>query len=247
MCNFLSVIVLRNGDVLHHPMLDSHSDLVQYFKLPDKQHARHFAKVEFTPKIDKDNVPQYADYKAYTLRVDEDTEPAWFDEVRDSVEKKLLSIVKAMIVDDDTMPLVLDGCRILVKGAKVQEMRGGRAMFCAGEIGVLSGGTVQSVESGGTVQSVESGGTVQRVLSGGTVQRVWSGGTVQSVESGGTVQRVLSGGTVQSVLSGGTVQRVWSGGTVQRVESGGTVQRVESGGTVQRVLSGAIVEGKVSP
>lgn len=50
MCNFLSAVVLRNGDVLTHPMLDSHSDLVRYYKLPDTRvYHQHFAKVELTP------------------------------------------------------------------------------------------------------------------------------------------------------------------------------------------------------
>ena len=50
MCNFLSALVLRNGDVLHHPMLDSHSDLVRHFEVPDtREHHQHFAKVELTP------------------------------------------------------------------------------------------------------------------------------------------------------------------------------------------------------
>ena len=144
MCHFLSVCVLRNGDICHHPLLDSHSDIVTYFKLPDKQHTRHFAKVEFTPAPDKDGVPQYADYNKYTLRVDEETEPAWFAEHRETVEKKLRAMVKAMIIDDDTVPLVLDGCRILVKGAKVREARAGRiiAMIDNAKVATLSGAQV---------------------------------------------------------------------------------------------------------
>ena len=31
MCEFLSALVVKNGDVLSHPLLDSHSDLVRYF------------------------------------------------------------------------------------------------------------------------------------------------------------------------------------------------------------------------
>lgn len=53
MCQFLSAIVLKNGDVLHSPLLDSHSELVQLFQLPDSRlHHQHFAKVEFTPPTD---------------------------------------------------------------------------------------------------------------------------------------------------------------------------------------------------
>ncbi len=51
MCNFLSALGLRNGDVLTHPMLDSHSDLVRYFKLHDNTaYLDRFAKVELTPR-----------------------------------------------------------------------------------------------------------------------------------------------------------------------------------------------------
>lgn len=138
MCNFLSALVLRNGDLLHHPMTDSHSDLVRYFRLADKTACRHFAKVELMPPTDKDGRPDYARVGDYALRVD-DTEPAWFDEHRNAVDKRMRAIVKAMIVDDDSVPLVLDGCRILIKGAKVEEARGGRILAMTGDaqVGVM--------------------------------------------------------------------------------------------------------------
>jgi hypothetical protein len=45
MCNFLSAVILKNGDVLMHPMIDSHSELIEYFKLPDaNRDIRHFVK-----------------------------------------------------------------------------------------------------------------------------------------------------------------------------------------------------------
>lgn len=69
MCNFLSALVLKNGDVLTHPMLDSHSDLVRWFKIPDAQAHQHFAKVELTPTTD------WLDPQTWAFRLDEATVP----------------------------------------------------------------------------------------------------------------------------------------------------------------------------
>lgn len=71
MCQFLSAVILRNGDVLTHPMLDSHTDLIRYYKLPDTTaYHQHFAKVELTP-VD------WMDPATWTFRLDEDTAPSW--------------------------------------------------------------------------------------------------------------------------------------------------------------------------
>lgn len=43
MCNFLSAVVLKNGDVLTHPLLDSHSDLVRYYSLPEEAASQGIA------------------------------------------------------------------------------------------------------------------------------------------------------------------------------------------------------------
>mgnify|MGYP001561846327 CR=1 FL=1 len=65
-------IVLKNGDVLSHPLLDSHSDLVTYFKLPDtRQHHQHFAKVELTPD-------DWLNVDTWKFRLDESTAPGWW-------------------------------------------------------------------------------------------------------------------------------------------------------------------------
>ena len=50
MSNFLSALVLANGDMLTHQMLDSHADLVRYYKIPDETaHTNRFVKVELIP------------------------------------------------------------------------------------------------------------------------------------------------------------------------------------------------------
>ena len=77
MCNFLSAIVLSNGDVLTAPeYTDSHEDLILHFGLEncDNSRCQHFVRVEFTPeKID--------DPDSYTLKIDDEGgAPQWFGE-----------------------------------------------------------------------------------------------------------------------------------------------------------------------
>lgn len=121
-CNFLSVLVLKNGDVLHHPMLDSHADLIAYFNLPDTSaHHQHFAKAELTPK-------DWLEPDTWLWRIDEETRPGWLDDVEAQAEKKTRSLVRRMILTDNSkLPkLIVDGCWIVGGKAMIRDVRGGR-------------------------------------------------------------------------------------------------------------------------
>ena len=120
MCQFLSALVLKNGDVLSHPMLDSHSDLVRYFKLPDTDvYIQHFAKVELTP-VD------WTDAATWTFRVDEDVLPAWWADVAAQAEATLRDRAARMILKDGEHDLIVDGCWIVAGTAQVSDVRSGR-------------------------------------------------------------------------------------------------------------------------
>ena|SRR3990167_8949659 len=121
MCNFLSVLILKNGDVRHHPMLDSHSDLVAYFNLPDENpHLPHFAKAELTPG-------DWMDPKTWTWRIDEAVRPIWLDDVEPKAEAATRRIASKVILREDAMPrLIVDGCWILGGTSVLRDVRGGR-------------------------------------------------------------------------------------------------------------------------
>jgi hypothetical protein len=121
MCHFLSALVVRNGDVLHHPMLDSHSDLVRYFKLPDTSaYISHFAKVELRPK-------DWMDAATWEWVVDEPTRPAWLDDVESAAEAKLRAMASRMILrEGEHMGPVVDGCWIVGGTAILRDVRAGR-------------------------------------------------------------------------------------------------------------------------
>ena len=97
MCKFKSAIVLRNGDILHDPFTDSHEDLIQLFKLDDSdQFIERFVRVEFSPDGD-----DHTDLNSYQLKVDEDSTPDWFDELKDGLTEKMKDIVRPMIINED--------------------------------------------------------------------------------------------------------------------------------------------------
>ena len=82
MCNFKSAIVVKEPrnkggfQLLMSPWTESHSELITIHKLKDDARLK-FARVEFTLKsMDEAYLPE-----TYTLRIDEERTPAWFDDV----------------------------------------------------------------------------------------------------------------------------------------------------------------------
>ena len=101
MCNFLSAIVGRTGEVYCNPLLDSHEDIVDYFNLRDGL-TRNIVRVEFSPK-DKKNM---LDVNKYELMVDEDCPPKWFEEYKEKTIEYLTEIIKRITITDDRKILV---------------------------------------------------------------------------------------------------------------------------------------------
>ncbi len=187
MCNFFSAVVLKNGDVLSHPMIDSHSELVEYFTLPDANaHIQHFAKVELTPTTQE----SWLDPSLWAFRVDEPVVPVWWtDELAAQVESEMRRRVAAMIITDDSHPLLVDGCWIVGGEAKIREVRSGRIVR-------MWGGTLTEMW----------GGTLTEMW-GGTLTKMW-GGTLTEMR-GGTLTKML-GGTLTKMW-GGTLTKMWGG------------------------------------
>ena len=151
MCNFLSALVLKNGDVLTHPMLDSHADLVRYFKAPDTNAYIHrFAKVELVP-VD------WTDPSTWQWTVDENVLPSWWHEVAVSAERTLRARAASMILRDGTHSLIVDGCWIVGGTADVSDVRAGRIVHVGGSA------TIRGVGGSATIWDVGGSATIRDV------------------------------------------------------------------------------------
>jgi hypothetical protein len=215
-CNFLSAIVLKNGDVLHSPLLDSHSELVTLFKLPDTSaHHQHFAKVELTPPAGWDG---WADVSKWDFRLDEPTQPGWWADVAQSAEESVRNIIRRAILPAGERDFHLDGLVIIGPGVTVRSMRGGRAYLRGGTLTAMRGGTLTAM-SGGTLTAMR----------GGTLTAMW-GGTLTA----------MRGGTL-TAMRGGTLTAMW-GGTLTEMR-GGTLEKAEQSSWCSPIVLTQVAKG----
>jgi len=141
MCNFKSAIWLKDR-LVWSIKTDSHEGIISEFKIHESAVKTNIVRVEFSP--DCNIIESYQNEKAFSLKIDQDIAPEWFDaESRD----KCLSACKSMIAE------VFDKQFIIKNDVKeISHL-----------VYVLSGGTVQDVYNGGTVKNVNNGGTVVNV------------------------------------------------------------------------------------
>ena len=130
MCQFKSVIVLRNGDILHDDYTDSHEELIGAYGLNDsgEPSINRFVRVEFRPEENKD----YDKVSKYKLFVDESETPQWFEEHRQSVIDKLTSMINRMILKDVKRKYLLSGCYILSGNTVIDKIINSRVFFMYG-------------------------------------------------------------------------------------------------------------------
>lgn len=154
MSRFLSAWVGRPiGDakptIYCEPTIDSHEVLKTLFKVKAEERGTviNAARVEFTPSVGPDDVPDYLAFDKYELRVDENETPGWFDEdVKSFVVKALTKILKAMLIDDDSRPILYGGAWILGPNAKVEYADSCRVVaLCGGTLTAMCGGTLTTM------------------------------------------------------------------------------------------------------
>lgn len=130
MCNFLSAILLKNGDVLCNPLLDSHEDLLDYYNVHQGYIGEQgFARLEFLPPENDLGQPVEYDIENYKLKVEEDRWPEWLlqDTLHTKVVPKLKAILKKMVITPTSQEafgkILVGGCWILAPGAQLDTVK----------------------------------------------------------------------------------------------------------------------------
>jgi len=136
MCNFLSVIVLRdNLRILRLPGVDSHELLIKHFNLRElggrDASLQHFARLEYVPDWTKDVTRP----EAWSFKIDESVKPKWLDDdARARVLRDLWTIVETMLVRSDSEKVVGD---YIVVGESRLTLCHGRAFLLANSSATL--------------------------------------------------------------------------------------------------------------
>ena len=187
MCNFLSVLILRNGDIRHHPLLDSHADLVAYFNIPDATpFLDRFAKAELMPK-------NWLDPATWEWRIDEAVRPQWLDDVEAGAEAATRALAKTMILTDACPRLIVDGVWILGGTAVLRDVRGGRIL---------------RVQDSARVNGVGGSARVSSVWGSAQVNDVWGSAQVNGVGGSARVSGVRDSARVSDVWGSAQVSDV---------------------------------------
>ena len=163
----MSAIVVREPRnksgfaIFRNPATDSHSTLIDFFKLRDDDRLR-FARIEFSPPT----VKQSADPESYSLSIDERRTPEWFDdEMKAAVAEKMRCFVRAMIATKET-PFLLGGHWIVPKDIAVSVAENTRVVVNLGTVtdntGTVTDNTGIVTRNYGTVTCNYDTGTVTR-------------------------------------------------------------------------------------
>jgi uncharacterized protein YjbI with pentapeptide repeats len=129
MCNFMSGIVLKTGDIICEPdFTDSHEDLIQFAKINDNETALHgqfLCRFEFIPPKNTETI---LDLATWELKADENVIPDWWDTVK--VRKYCERKVNSMFITD-ARDIVFGGCWILSgNSASLKKLVSGRIKYC---------------------------------------------------------------------------------------------------------------------
>ena len=120
MCQWKSAIISRSGEIYHHPLVDSHNDLIDLFNLQDGKNPQ-FTPIEFLPGKD------WFDVDAYKFTFDAER-PDWADDDWvESATRKLKSIIKGMIVNEP-VKLLAGGAYLIGPKAKITKIVSGRIL-----------------------------------------------------------------------------------------------------------------------
>ena len=128
MCDFLSVIVKKDGEILCDPYTDSHEDLIAAHGLDDSKLREGFVRGEFKPGDYKD----YDKPDKYILRIDEQLKPEWFKEIEETVAVQLKAIIERMILRDVKKRCLLSGCYILTGKTQIDYIKNAQVFFMSG-------------------------------------------------------------------------------------------------------------------
>ena len=132
MCEFLSAIGLKNGDVICDPSIDSHEDLVMLHGLKETK-LRNWVRIEFTPEDGK-----YHLIEKYNLKIDDDILTWVNDSLKNKWTQKLKAKLKRLIITKNTHCLssgtyILSGkilinrllyCRVMYAGSSTIKYAG---------------------------------------------------------------------------------------------------------------------------
>src|SRR3990167_2150259 len=213
MCNFFSGIIVEKGKkVLWHPDIDSHTGLLEHFKLKDETNNPSFVRVEFSP-ADNDLFNHYLfnhDFSTWKFKTDQDFKPDWYD--AEKAEELMLSAVKKMISERfvfGKLDEIKEGRWFLGKGADVHKLTGTafvQAMRASSQVGYMSDSSqVGSMYNSSQVGSMYNSSKVGSMRDSSQVGSMYNSSKVGSMRDSSQVGYMSDSSQVGSMYNSSKV------------------------------------------
>jgi hypothetical protein len=213
MCQFLSAVVSKSGEVYCNPFIDSHEEIIQYFNLRDdpSQFINNIVRVEFTPKDD-----DYFGVENYQLRVDENSIPSWWVDVENSVRQNLTDRIKRMVIDKAENKILCGGV-YFVRDSKILWTRYTKILTIRGN------STIGNVRGNSTIGNVRDNSTIENVRDNSTIENVRDNSTIENVRDNSTIGNVRDNSTIENVRDNSTIENVRDNSTIGNVRDNSTI------------------------
>ena len=213
MCQFISAIVKRNGDVFCQPeYTDSHEDLLDSLGLQDNGNEG-FVRIEFIPgeKID--------DPKTWNLKLDETNPPDWWTpDLSERVRDYMISLVGRHIVRE-SRNILLGGWWILTDGAEVTRVNGARiyAMLGSSSVTMMRGSSsVMMMRDSSTVKEMRDSSSVMMMRDSSSVKEMWDSSSVIMMRDSSTVKEMRDSSSVTAMWDASSVKEMWGSSSAPR-------------------------------
>ena len=206
MCNFLSGIVLKNGDLLWNPYTDSHEDLVVINNLRDKR-GDEFARVEFSPP----DLSQMDKPDTYKLKLDQERTPDWWTaKLAEKISDNMRGIVRRMIISGDAT-MLCGGAYILTSGAKISTIKHARLLVIMGsaQVDYISGSAqVTNISGSAKVGNISGSAKVDYISGSAQVTNIYGSAQVDYISGSAKVDYISGSAKVGNISDSAKVDYI---------------------------------------
>ena len=219
MCNWFSgIIVDKNKKVLWHPDIDSHTELLEHFKIKDETKSPNFVRVEFTPP---NNDVFNHDFKNWKFKTDQDFRQDWYDEEKS--KELMLSAVKKLIDERFVIDRNLDEIKV-------------------GRWWVGGKSKVNKVCDSAQIQSVYGSARIEYVYGSARIKYVSDSARIESVSDSARIKYVSDSAQIKSVSDSARIESVYGSAQIQSVSDSARIKYVSDSAQIQYVSDSAQIK-----
>ena len=218
MCNFLSGLVLKNGDIITDPEhTDSHEDLIEARGLNDNNtHIQQFARFEFVPKSVKDT----GDVGTYKFSIDEDVCPAWFDEdMEANVVERLKDRISHMIITD-SRKLLLGGCWIFAGEAKIRSVKNAR---------------IASMHDSSRIEYMHGSSRIDRMYGSSRIDRMYGSSRIEYMHGSSRIDDMYGSSRIDRMYGSSRIDRMYGSSRIEYMHGSSRIDDMYGSSRIDRM------------